>query len=286
MKLIHRPVLSNLDFFYFRILGPGFGNLLFPLYRAFQAHQTYGGDLIFPQFRQLKIGPHVRREKDRRSYGDIFLSRTKNDIFLQARSLIQRAVEENKFSEQILRDSAGSVIIKYKGLKKFFNDFNVEHRDGFKKYLIEHARSKTAINFCRESITSQRVAIHLRMGDFSVTASNENKGHGMNVRTDLDWFIKNVDILRAKNSNLEFTLFTDEVDLPGPVIERLGWPAIDRSENALDALLCMASHQIIIGSKSTFSLWAAYLGNSELWLPADFNLWDFATDKHIRYVQA
>ena len=82
--LLHFPVLSRADFLFFRLLGPGLGNLLFPMYRAFQAQRLEGGQLVFPQFFQWKPGPWLRREKDARAYGDLFRHRTPQEVLLHA----------------------------------------------------------------------------------------------------------------------------------------------------------------------------------------------------------
>lgn len=278
--LIHRPKLSNWDFFAFRVQGPGFGNLLFPVYRAFEGQKKLGGELIFPQFRQLKIGPYLRGEKDKRTYGNIFLARSKHDLYLQTCALFKNKVNETSTSNSV----RGASVIEYIGLGNYFKDFDKRNTDEFIEYLLNRTISKSKIQEKRSEISSNHVAIHLRLGDFANIPKGDPAEAKMNSRTEISWYEKNINILKRENPNVKFTLFTDEARLPPETINKLGNPTIDRSDNALEAILQMAQHKTIIGSKSSFSLWGAYLGKSKLRIPENFEIERYATAREIDYV--
>lgn len=285
MKLIHRPLLSKFDFFLFRTQGPGFGNLLFPLYRAYQGSKQYGGELIFPQFRQIKLGTYLRNEKDKRTYGDIFASRSLRDLTLQARSLISEKTTEEEFTTNNPHWHTKFTTVEYSGLKNYFKDLNPENRSEFSQYLINRATEKNhLLARIQEIKNNNEIAIHLRLGDFKTITPGTKEATFMNARTDIDWYGDNIRNLQKEDSTLKFTLFTDEADLPEEYLEKLGNPIVDKSKNALEAILCMAHHRTIIGSKSSFSMWAAFLGNSELRVPHDFTIEKYTTSREINYV--
>lgn len=284
MKIIHRPILSDWDFFLFRTQGPGLGNLLFPLYRAFQSQKKMGGELVFPQFRQIKIGPYLRQEKDKRTYGNIFATRTFQDLTLQAQSLFSSKINESELTDSIATQLKDTTTVLYKGLGNYFKDFDKSHREDFEKFLLARAKNNTQLYRLKEDCSPDHVAIHLRLGDFSAVSKGQSQEQQMNARTDIEWYQSNVNHLLSINPNLKLTLFTDEAELPRSYHSMLGNPKLDKSKNALEAILHMSSHPIIIGSKSSFSLWAAYLGNSELRVPKEFDIERYTTPDAIKSV--
>ena len=286
MNLIHFAILSKWDFIHFRLGGPGLGNLLFPLYRALQNQIVYGGEIIFPQFRQIKIGPFLRKEKDKRTYGNIFWPRSKADILLQFKSLTQKSILENDLNKNVSLNIKESITVKYFGLNNYFHDLEPEYIAEFNKFLLAKVKSRRKIDECRQLISENNVAIHLRLGDFSYV----NKGHPderrMNARVPIEWYGKIIHNLINQNPNLVFTVFTDEKILSQEQLNILGKPAIDTSDNALEAILRMSFYPILIGSQSTFSLWAAFLGQSTIILPSGFDVMQYTSKDKINYVEA
>lgn len=72
------PVLSNRDYGYFRIGGPGLANCMFLAAKAYIEARKNNGIFIAPTWRKLSIGPLLRHEKDKRVYNGLF-----NDIGLK-----------------------------------------------------------------------------------------------------------------------------------------------------------------------------------------------------------
>ena len=64
--------LSSWDFGVLRVFGAGLGNLLFPWARSMVLARSAGLIPIFPTWPQLKLGPIFRRERDARTYQDLF----------------------------------------------------------------------------------------------------------------------------------------------------------------------------------------------------------------------
>ena len=66
------PKFSGYDFGYFRILGDGLGNLLFPWARAVCISKRTNLRVIAPTWPQFKLGPVFRNEPDKRFYLNLF----------------------------------------------------------------------------------------------------------------------------------------------------------------------------------------------------------------------
>ena len=78
--IYHYPSLSKHDFLFFRLHGAGLANHLFPMYRAFQKSRQTNGIFLFPTMTQVKIGPIIRREQDKRIYFNLFQRRSINEL--------------------------------------------------------------------------------------------------------------------------------------------------------------------------------------------------------------
>jgi hypothetical protein len=63
---------SRYDLSFVRILGPGLANLLFPWARFITATERFQLAPIEPTWFQLKVGPFLRNELDKRTHHNLF----------------------------------------------------------------------------------------------------------------------------------------------------------------------------------------------------------------------
>ena len=54
------------------VWGGGLGNLLFIFARSIVLAEKINSQIIWPTWPSIKVGPWIRREKDKRFYGDLF----------------------------------------------------------------------------------------------------------------------------------------------------------------------------------------------------------------------
>ena len=66
------PRLSRHELFGIRLGGAGMGNLLFIYSRAIVYGKKNGLEMIWPTWTSIHIGPYIRKEKDKRSYHNVF----------------------------------------------------------------------------------------------------------------------------------------------------------------------------------------------------------------------
>jgi hypothetical protein len=259
--LLHFPVLSRADFVFFRLRGSGLGNLLFPLYRAYQARQLQGGLLVFPQFLQLKPGPLMRREPDARAYGDIFQARTAKEVMHHARALWLLHTGKDERQLRI-----------YEGLGRHFHELSPALRADFRRSLIQRYRQSQRLQQALSKIHEEDIAVHIRRGDFAASTNPMAAQGTMNFIIEDEWYVLATELARQRSPSGKVRVFTDSSELPPSLLKALKPNEIDQSPDALHSLMKMSGHGTIVTSRSSFSLWAAYLGNSHAFVNRDFDI--------------
>lgn len=255
----HLPVLSRWDLGVIRSPGPGLGNLLFPIARALIGQKVYGGVFVYPTLRQLKLGTFLRGERDTRTYGNVIRSRTADEWRDWAQAQWRSKIDEDAYCGEI------DFTVRYSGLKRYFHDL-AGHSETISAWLKDTVRSVGVINDAYD------IGLHIRLGDFTQSANDQG---GNNVRLSFSWYRAALEEARRLLGvqRPRITLFTDgDVDL---VKHELAMPdiAIDPSSNALTAMHNLSRARLVVASRSTFSMWAVYLGG----MPA---IWDGKFDLH------
>jgi len=259
--LYHLPILSRPDFGLLRAPGAGLGNLLFPIARAVIAQSHHGGTLVIPTMRQIKIGTFLRRERDKRTYGDIFHHRDIGELKDWGRAHLASAVKEGGDAV----NASGTV--EYEGLGRQFHDLE-GHSALIKSFLLQRARIP---NVCEP----YDIAMHVRLGDFGAADANATR---QNTSIPLEWYRKAIAVAREQlgRETVRGVLFTDAD--PIELISELGLDGFEPEPqgNALSSILALAQSHILIGSRSTFSLWGRYLGAKKAIWPEGFEFERYA----------
>ncbi|WP_461427733.1 O-fucosyltransferase family protein [Gymnodinialimonas sp.] len=206
--------------------------------------------------RQIKIGTLLRSERDKRTYGEIFRRRTLREAAHWAKSqTLPKAAEESA--------SPTAKAIGYTGMAQQFHSLP-DDCTVIRDFLIRASR---------HPVTDARydIAIHFRKGDFQPP----KEGHArQSVQLPVSWYLsayrKACDWLG--NDRPSVILFTDGD--PQATAAELGIEniAFEPPGNALTSLLAMSQSRVLIPSRSTFSLWAQYLGQSTTFWPEGFDL--------------
>ena len=117
------------------------------------------------------------------------------------------------------------------------------------------------------SRTAPRFACHVRLGDFN-PASELNPITGHNARLPMEWYVTQIKNVSAIWPNVPIELFSDGTD--AELAELLRLPVVCRVDygNAVTDLLAMSRASLLICSGSTYSAWAAFLGQMPtIWFP-------------------
>jgi hypothetical protein len=252
--------LSRLDFGIVRFGGPGLGNLLFPWARFITASHKYSLTPICPTWPQFKVGPTLRREKDKRSYYDLFIISDDQICGWRKYGLLATAprTSESEFP-RLLNSGVHARIVVFEGMGRFFEPILADHAL-VKESLLKISRAEHKVGM--EFDFRGSISVHVRLGDFGVPSDKCDLISGKpNLRLPLSWYIASINELRRQlNKQLPVFVFSDGRDeelealLSLPCCQRINFGS------SLSDLIALSRANILIASNSTFSMWASYLG--------------------------
>jgi hypothetical protein len=259
---------DGLRFFgYMRVGGPGLGNLLFPWARSVVHQHCNGGTLLEPFWGAVKPLRLLRRDPDQRSYGSLFKTPSTSVSGVQRWKILQWT---RKVTEQTPNDAQGlsDRVIFFSGMKDYFNQLR-GYQSIIKSNLLQRCSTlslETIANFP----TTDYIGVHVRLGDFAAAASAEVGENAIvlaNTRTKLDWYVTQVMIAQKKLPDVTVLLFSDGEQKELTKLLSLSNVRLARTGNALADLIGLSQSKYLIGSRSTFSLWSAYLGHQPAVFP-------------------
>ncbi|MBO0215434.1 alpha-1,2-fucosyltransferase [Vibrio sp. Vb2880] len=167
--------------------------------------------------------------------------------------------ESIKYVEKIDQCKSGAFLDGYWQNPRYFSQIKVE--------LVQEFTPKTSLSapalIWKERIaqSSTPVSLHVRRGDY-IDNAHTNSVHGT---CGLDYYRSAVNKVLDTAENPTFYVFSDDIDWCKENLGSLGvFVYIDDTQSAIDDLMLMSfcHHHII--ANSTFSWWAAWLGNDGL----------------------
>jgi len=261
--------LGGKDLCLLRVGGPGLGNLLFPWARGIVAANKYNATPIWPTWPQLKVGPYLRRERDKRNYTDTFVV---SDQYCQGLEKVKcvLSLRQQGVSEDVLNNGTydESNIVVFSGMDGFFRPIINDHKivkSELEKIVLPKHFSYKAHDF------ANTISAHVRLGDFAEYDKNAS-GVTSNMKMPLEWYIDVINQVRS-NQSTRVLIFSDGSDDElQPLLEM---PGIERADfgSAIADLLALSHSNIMISSNSTFSMWASYLGRMPVIRPNKLNLY-------------
>lgn len=230
------PVLSNRDYGYFRIGGPGLANCMFLAAKAYIEARKNNGIFIAPTWRKFSIGPLLRHEKDKRIYNNLF-----NDVGLKGLSKL--------FVILFKKES----VQKYNKIGDFFGEINKDI-PLVQEYFNSILKPET-IELIDENKLKNCVAVHIRLGDYPA-----------NRRVSLDWYKDVISVIQKEVPKQQFVLFSDGNEEELRTI--LSLPNVTRAffGNAFADMWAISKTKAVIASDSTFSAWGGYLGRRPIFI--------------------
>ncbi|MCD5343525.1 hypothetical protein LR392_14970 [Arthrobacter sp. AK04] len=176
---------------------------------------------------------------------------------------------------------AGSSTLIITGMEQYFQSLK---RPGpwYREFLAAQLRK----GMLSPQFEQDYLSVHVRLGDFARPATDTNKLVQNNVGTPLEWYAEIIRFVKAANLNLAIVLSSDGSDDELAPLLRI--PGVERTtaRNALDELFIMSRSRGIVGSRSTFSSWGAFLGATPLLLieggnayPPHADVWEDTSDR-------
>lgn len=222
--------------------------------------------MIAPSWLRVKgrVGPWLRREKDKRQYQSLF--RFPDYICgvrrLRLLALCPKVDAERLVGNERHDDLDGSVIV--------FRNKEGKNTETYFKYLLgrevsvlEGLTRMTRPRLIPEIAKQRNLAVHVRMGDFATAIpKSEILGGRTNSRLPLQWYVDMVRGLHAMLGAVPTVLYSDGKDEElKPLLELPGVRRSSPSTTAITDLLAMAQAAALVSSGSGYSLWGAYLGS-------------------------
>ena len=243
----------------------GLGNMLIPWADCLLWCQDNHVPMIYPTWAKLRLGPILRREREKRFYQRLF-KRTDEVGGLQKLTLLLRS---RKVSAEVWRTGSAGVETD-RPTVVCFSDMNL-----FGNLIGRHADVCVALHRMTRSEylpaghnRKPFIGIHVRLGDYPTVPKDETPKM-LYYRLPITWYAASLaEVRRALGADIEAIVFSDGTDLElAPLLSMSG---VSRSpfREAITDLLALTEASAVITSRSTFSLWGSYLGQvPSVWYP-------------------
>lgn len=246
----------------------GLANMLFPWARAEVFARDHDCRILAPNWTHwARVGPWLRRERDKRYYVNCFT--TNGYVRGLPRAWIlathQRVLEGDAGTTDV---ASGSAVVEFRGMDGLFAGL-----DGAAAWL-RHRLVRIVRPRLRDELSKHWpedrpfIAMHVRRGDFAPWTPSTAAHNLMCVRLPLDWFAAAIAFARKNVGNLHVVAFTDgTADELAPLTQLPGVTLAHRAP-AIVHLLAISNASCIVTSASSFSMWSAYLSKAmTIWFP-------------------
>ena len=246
----------------------GLGNQLFPLLKAYTFAHLNNLPVLVTNYHQIKIGPWLRGEKNKRIYNGFFIFE-KNRIAAQFDKWRIRHIP----SEKLIAEPEITIIDNEEYLRKSFLFNEIPHYlrrfEGLmanRQLVIQQLDylTKSSIKKRLEKIKSPCIGVHIRMGDFKKLKNGEEFGKVGTVRTPEEYFVETIRSIRKMHgSDLPVSIFTDGSETEfSKLVQLSGVHFVKGNNDLVDLLLLSRSKILVTSGGSTFSYWAAFISDA------------------------
>lgn len=212
--------------------------------------------MLSPTWAQLAVGPLLRGETDLRHYSDLFRAGS-DEVTGPRKLLVQLGSRKEDEAGNSLTTANGRPALKvFAGeQERFF------HLNGWHEFLGSELRAITQPRWIKaaEQVKDVAIAMHVRMGDFVGGEADPENPHR---RVPHTWFAESLKAIRkAVGFPVSATIVSDGKESELRELLDQENVTLVRTGSAIGDLFVLASSKVLIGSAgSSFSAWAAFLG--------------------------
>ena len=219
-----------------------------------------GAQPLSPRWLRLRLGPYLRRERDKRNY--FLLFRSGNAIGGLRKAWILATTRKVDESDAASVNPAEPAVVVFRSIpdNDVRRDFAALRGEG--AWLRRQLEAMTLPRHLPAGPAFPHVAIHVRLGDFSVSDPDSAQRGQQNVRTGIDWFVSTLQALRASlGESIPAIVYSDGSE--EELLPLLRLPSVVRApaQSAVADLLSIARADALLGSGSGFSIWGSLLGD-------------------------
>lgn len=231
--------------------------------------------MIAPMWTQVRIGPYLRCEKDKRQYQRYF--HHTGYISGPQRLLLLTALRRIPEGEVLGSGNTAAGVVVFRGMHGLFSTISSRHAE----VLAELKRITKPVYLSTGVPRSGFIGIHVRRGDFSASLDTEFIRRGArNLRIPIRWYISCLKTIRKDlGLDVQAIVFSDGTE--PELRELLNLPNVRLYQGpAITSLLAMSEASGIITSGSTFSIWGSFLGQvPSVWYPGQRRMHVISSDE-------
>lgn len=261
MKYAYAKFSSKLSNPFCSIAAPGLGNCLFPLARAIAFAHENNTHLITPEWFHLNIGPMLRGTKSRNCAGDFKPLSADVGGIEKVKALLKYPryceCEWAYRGDYTLGDQ--NCVVEFSGMKDWFRPINQT-----RKVITEEVRARLARSCVKYD---DYLGVHVRLGDFAVATREELYAGARNVRAPFSWYTDVIEQYLREGSYKGVVYFTDAKEAALSDLLEACPGEISVSQGPINDMFSLASTETIVGTRSTFALWAYFFSEAKLCLP-------------------
>ena len=251
------PKLSDKDLGFVRLGGAGLGNILFTYARAAVFARDHDCRLIWPTWFSFKLGPVLRREKDKRFYRDLF--QNNEGAIGGFRKLWLLATKKHiPEKEKLHVEKYNNCVIEFTGFDGCFEEILYESAY-VRELLIRNLKKKNRAPLDRDFNGS--IGVHVRLGDFGRVTEQEVKNGRHDSALPIRWYAEVIKQIRSYvGKPVKAFIFSDGSD--EELKELLDLPDVERISfgTSIADIIALSRFPVFVASGSSFSMWARYLG--------------------------
>jgi hypothetical protein len=249
----------------------GLGHSLLAWARCVVWCERHGFEMLAPRWLRVRTGPYLRRERDKREYFRYFtraglkgwplrypiLAISEKTVSVQGKFAVD--INSPEFIADIKTRKNTQVVIFDNALSdnevKYFHTIY-----GQSKMLRQRFLAMVKPKFKSTGLARGHIAIHVRMGDFTVAYSTNDLTRN-NMRLPITWYGAALKQLRNQlGVATEAIVFSDGTDEDlRLLLEMEGVQRAPKQDSVTD-LLSISEASALIASGSGFSLWGGFLG--------------------------
>jgi hypothetical protein len=232
----------------------GLGNMLIPWADCFIWCKDMGIEQVAPFWHKIRIGPYIRREKDKRQYQRLFID---TNVTQGIKRLFLLLISE-KISAEEYRLS-NSYKTSFPTTLVCFSEMNQFNRlIGRNKEVSNELYRITRPEYWPVGLPQSYIGVHIRMGDFPIKSEIEKQHY---FRIPLQWYLGVISELRnALGADFPIVIFSDGTDKEIKDVLELDNVIRSPFSESISDLLAIAKSTVIVTSRSSYSLFGAYLG--------------------------
>jgi hypothetical protein len=224
-----------------------------------------GARMIAPIWLRPRIGPYLRRERDKRNYFLLFKDRRAITGISRALLLMTSAKREagtiwpNSYAQKPGRE----IVVFQNALAS--NEAKYFHQIvGYGPLLRARLTEMTRLRYRPTDPAVPHIAIHVRLGDFVKKPTTDTLSSGVhNVQLPIHWYADRLIALReALGCAIPAIIYSDGADEDLSPLTAIASVTRAKRQHSVTDLLAMGHGIAVISSGSGFSLWGAFLGGA------------------------